>query len=221
MPVLTFPALKLKEVYDSRAFALKLLGQKRTQCHAQCLKWIPLFILHMSLRSRTCLSKFFTSVHRIEEIDSLAAFICVVVTNICTGCVQSPGGPAGLSLMVWRTWSLKKQWCMGWQGKGRCHCGVWSSLWMCSHVTGWGTGNILSANDDWWTALGVQRQQVNSRGAGGTLYSSGSMCCSSSYVFLWIEEQIFYKVESSWVLFFGFLVWLVFFFVKQSRADSV
>lgn len=73
------------------------------------------------------------------------------------------------------------------------------------------------------TASGVQRQQVNSRGAGGTLYSSGSMCCSSSYVFLWIEEQIFYKVESSWVLFFGFLVWLgfCFFFVKQSRADSV
>lgn len=130
-----------------------------------------------------------------------------VVTNIFTGCVQSPGGPAGLSLMVWRTWSLKESFVWSDKGKGRCHGGVWSSL--CSHVAGWGTGNILSANDRSYS-IGVQRQQVNSRGAGATLYSSGNMCCSLSHVFLGIQGQIFYKVESFWV-----------FFVKQPRADSV
>lgn len=50
------------------------------------------------------------------------------------------------------------------------------------------------------TALGEQRQQVNSRGAGGTLYSSGNRCCSSSCIFLEIQEQIFYKVKSFWVV---------------------
>lgn len=34
----------------------------------------------------------------------------------------------------------------------------------------------------------AQRRQVNSRGADGTLYSSGSISCSSSHVFLGIQE---------------------------------
>lgn len=46
------------------------------------------------------------------------------------------------------------------------------------------------------TALGIQRQQVNSRAAGGTLHSTGSMFCFSSHVFLGIQEQIFYKESS-------------------------
>lgn len=74
--------ISFKQFYDSRAFALKLLGQKRTQCHAQFLKYIPPFILHMSLRSRTCLSKFFTSVQRTEEIGSLGAFMLLWQTYV-------------------------------------------------------------------------------------------------------------------------------------------
>lgn len=54
---------------------------------------------------------------------------------------------------------------------------------------------IHSANDR-SNSIGVQRQQVNSGGAAGTLYSRGNTCCSSSHVFLGIQEQIFYKVKT-------------------------
>ncbi|XP_015472900.1 oxidoreductase NAD-binding domain-containing protein 1 isoform X5 [Parus major] len=57
------------------------------------------------LRSRTCLSKFFSSVQRIEEMESLAAFMLSQQTSVqdVDHLQEDQLGPAGLSLMVWRS----------------------------------------------------------------------------------------------------------------------
>lgn len=75
--------ISFKQFYDSRAFALKLLGQKRTQCHAQCLKYIPPFILHMSLTIQNMSVKI---LHFCAEDwgNRISRSLYAVVTNLCT-----------------------------------------------------------------------------------------------------------------------------------------